>query len=111
MASHSGCRFGWGVGKLSTKESLVVKRILAFLNGLEGCYARKVHGGAYGTNGEPDIDGCRYGRAFKFEVKAPGRENMLTPLQVRALQRWEDAGAIVGMVVCVEDVKKLLDID
>lgn len=94
---------------MATPEASIVKRILHYLNGLDDCYARKVHGGAYGTNGEPDLDICLKGRAIKLEVKAPGRENTVTEMQFKALAKWGKAGAIVGVVTSLEEVKELLD--
>ena len=57
-------------------------------------YARKVHGGAYGNAGEPDVDAVVKGRACKFEAKGAG--NKPTPVQVGAMRRWAQAGALVG---------------
>lgn len=56
--------------------------------------------------GEPDIDCCYRGRAVKLEVKRPGGKP--TKLQEATLGKWKAAGAIVGVVHSVEDVKELL---
>lgn len=57
-------------------------------------YARKVHGGAYGNAGEPDVDAVVGGRACKFEAKTSGTKP--TPIQLGAMNRWAKAGALVG---------------
>lgn len=87
-------------------ERAIVKAILAYLNGLPGSLARKRWGGGMGVAGDPDIDGCIRGRSLQLEVKRPGEKPTL--LQVRRLEEWRKAGAIVGVVVSVDEVKDLL---
>lgn len=70
-------------------------------------HARKVHGSAFQSAGEPDIDACVAGRAVKVEVKMPG--GTPTPIQMGAMRRWESAGALTGWVTSVDELKKLLD--
>jgi hypothetical protein len=89
-----------------TNESAIVKAILAYLNSLPGCLARKRWGGGMGVAGEPDIDACLRGRSLQLEVKRPGQKP--TPLQVKRLEQWRHAGALVGVVTSVEEVKALL---
>ena len=45
-------------------EKAIVRAILAYLNSLPGCLARKRWGGGYGVAGDPDITGCIRGRHF-----------------------------------------------
>jgi hypothetical protein len=89
-----------------TSERAIVKAILAYLNSLPGCLARKRWGGGMGVAGDPDIDACLRGRSVQLEVKRPGEKP--TPLQVKRLEEWRQAGAIVGVVVSVDDAKSLL---
>jgi len=89
-----------------TSERAIVKAILAYLNGLPECLARKRWGGTMGVAGEPDIDACIRGRSLQLEVKRPGEKP--TQLQVRRLQEWREAGAVVGVVTSVEEVRSLL---
>ncbi len=89
-----------------TTERAIVKAILAYLNGLPTCLARKRWGGGMGVAGDPDIDGCIRGRSLQLEVKRPGEKPTL--LQVKRLEEWRRAGAIVGVVVSVDEVKNLL---
>lgn len=87
-------------------EKAIVKAILAYLNGLPGCVARKRWGGGYGVAGDPDITGCIRGRHFEFEVKRPGQRP--TALQARRLEEWRRAGALVAVVDSPAQVPALL---
>ena len=89
-----------------TKESAIVKAILAYLNTLPQCLARKRWGGGMGVAGEPDIDACLRGRSLQLEVKRPGQRPTL--LQLKRMEEWCQAGAIVGIVTSVAEVKALL---
>lgn len=84
-------------------EASIVRAILKYLNGLDRCYAHKVHGGPYGTAGQPDIDACFKGRALKIEVKRPSLD--ATPIQRVCLDRWRASGAVSFVAHSVEEVK------
>ena len=60
-----------------TSERAIVKAILAYLNGLPNCLARKRWGGGMGVAGDPDIDACIRGRSLQLEVKRSGEEATL----------------------------------
>jgi hypothetical protein len=70
-------------------------------------YARKVHGGAMGNAGEPDVDACVRGRAVKLEAKAGS--NTPSKIQLAALRRWEKVGALVGWFTTTAHIVELLD--
>lgn len=89
-----------------TTERAIVKSILAYLNSLPGCLARKRWGGGMGVAGDPDIDACIRGRSLQLEVKRPGEKP--TQLQAKRLEEWRRAGALVEVVVSVDEVKSLL---
>ena len=89
-----------------TSEGAIVKAILRYLNSLPGCLARKRWGGGMGMAGEPDIDACLAGRSLQLEVKRPGQKP--TALQCRRLEEWRHAGALVGVVTSVEEVRALI---
>ncbi|HZT28784.1 MAG TPA: hypothetical protein VE999_13660 [Gemmataceae bacterium] len=89
-----------------TSERAIVKAILAYLNSLPCCLARKRWGGGMGVAGDPDIDACLRGRSVQLEVKRPGEKPTL--LQLKRLEEWRQAGALVGVVVSVDDAKSLL---
>jgi hypothetical protein len=89
-----------------TTERAIVRAILAYLNGQPGCLARKRWGGGMGVAGDPDIDACIRGRSVQLEVKRPGERP--TPLQLKRMEEWRRAGAVVGVVSSVEEVKSLL---
>jgi hypothetical protein len=90
-----------------TTERAIVKSILAYLNGLPGCLARKRWGGGMGVAGDPDIDACIRGRSVQLEVKRPGEKP--TVLQAKRLEEWRKAGAVVAALCSVADVRKLLE--
>lgn len=85
----------------AVKETTITKRILAYLNGLAGCYARKVPGGFF-SSGWPDIVGCYAGRSFLIEVKQPGGKT--TELQDAELKKWGAARARTLVAYSVDDV-------
>ena len=89
-----------------SSERAIVKAILAYLNGIPGCLARKRWGGGLGVAGDPDITGCLNGRHFEFEVKRPGEQP--TPLQMQRLDEWRRAGAAAAVVTSVAEVQELL---
>lgn len=91
--------------KGTVKETVITGKILKYLNGLVGCYARKVPGGFF-SSGWPDIVGCYAGRAFLIEVKVPG--NTTTKLQDQELTRWGAAKARTLVAYSVDDVVQFM---
>lgn len=81
----------------STPEAKVKARIHAALK-VAGAYAVNYIGGQYASNGTPDILACLHGRFIGIEAKA-GRGKP-TALQVRALQRIDEAG---GLALCINE--------
>ena len=90
-----------------TSERAIVKAVLAYLNSLPGCLARKRWGGGMGVAGDPDIDACIRGRSVQLEVKRPGEKPTL--LQFRRLEEWRQAGALVCVVTSVAEVRTLFE--
>ena len=90
-----------------TTERAIMKAILAYLNGLPGCLARKRWGGGMGVAGDPDIDACIRGRSVQLEVKRAGEKP--TPLQLKRLEEWRRAGAVAAVVHSVGEVRALLE--
>ncbi|MFN3326116.1 MAG: VRR-NUC domain-containing protein [Bryobacteraceae bacterium] len=90
-----------------TTERAIVKAILAYLNSLPGCLARKRWGGGMGVAGDPDIDACMRGRSVQLEVKRPGERP--TPLQLKRLEEWRQAGAVAAVVHGVAEVRTVLE--
>jgi hypothetical protein len=87
-------------------EREIVKEGIQYLRSIGG-YAWKIHGGAMGNVGEPDVDACVRGRSIKLEAKAMG--NKPTGPQIAALRRWSRAGALVGWFRSNEHIMALLD--
>ena len=70
--------------------------------------ARSVHAGPHsGSVGEPDIDAVVGGFPVKIEVKLPG--NRPTPLQLRVMRQWAEAGAITGWAFDMDGLEEILD--
>ncbi|MCR4437298.1 MAG: VRR-NUC domain-containing protein [Peptococcaceae bacterium] len=88
-------------------EKAAVKAIMVYLQGLEGCFAWKEHGGMYGTTGLPDIICCYKGRFIGLEVKKPGGK--LTKLQEITLRDIERAGGVAAKVSSLKEVIELLN--
>ncbi len=89
-------------------EKVISNNIIKWIKALPNAHARKVHGGPYGTIGEPDIDACIQGRTVKIEVKRPGKGYTLTPHQEAAIGRWNDAGAVAFVATSIDDVQLAL---
>jgi hypothetical protein len=91
-------------------EGRLSAQIVAALNREPGVLARKRHISPFATAGDPDIYGiirrARAGVHFEIEVKIPPYKP--TPLQMRRLREWEEAGALVGIVHSVDDALALV---
>ena len=87
-------------------EKSIVESILKYLNSLDGCRARKIHGGPY-MAGWPDILAVKDGQAYFFEVKRPGGK--ATKLQLYELSEWTKVGAKTAIVTSVDDVRAVLE--
>lgn len=72
----------------------------------EPIYWLKVHGSAMQRAGEPDLSITYAGRSIKAELKT--EKGKATPLQLHRLKEWEAAGATVGVVRSLDDLKSLL---
>ena len=88
-------------------ETEIVKKIIAYLRTVPGCFCWKEHGGMYGTAGIPDIISCIDGKFIAFEVKtATGKT---TALQERTIERIHNAGGVAVVVRSVDDVKAVIE--
>lgn len=88
-------------------ENEIVLEGINYLRAQPHAYAKKVHGGAMGNAGEPDVDACVRGRAVKLEAKAGS--NKPSKVQLAALRRWAAAGALVGWFTTTQHIIELLD--
>lgn len=91
-----------------TREAATVRAIRRYLATLApGVYYEKRWGGPYGVAGAPDLSLCVRGRRVELEVKTDvGRT---TPLQEAELEKWRRAGALVGVVRSVEEVRSIVE--
>lgn len=87
-------------------ESVVVP-VLKYLNSLPGGKAINIHGSPFSERGTPDIIGCINGRMVAFECKRDDKEEP-TQIQKWRLSEWIAAGAVVGGVSDLWQVKMIL---
>lgn len=90
------------------KESDLVSAIMTLLR-TNGFYCIKLHGGPYMQPGLPDILAIRYGRAFFFEVKLPGRKP--TRIQEHVMKELREHGAPAVVVTSVDEVQEVLELE
>ena len=89
------------VGETATTED-----VLQTLNTRAGHRFQKMHQGIHSGSGEPDMDGCVWGRCVKIEMKAPGKRP--SAKQNRRLLQWQEAGALVGWARSLDEVEQIL---
>lgn len=87
----------------------VVVPILKYLNSLPRSKAINIHGSIFSERGTPDIIGCINGRMVAFECKRDATED-LRKIQKWRLRQWMEAGAVVGGVGSVDDVKLIVQL-
>lgn len=92
---------------MSGPEATVTKRVMAKLKAYGGFWF-KVHGGPSQMAGIPDILGCYQGHFYGIEMKAPGKENNVSPKQKFVMDRIRAAGGTVGVASSWEDVEAIL---
>jgi Holliday junction resolvase len=90
----AGCRDG------DMKESTLVDQIRKALKA-QGVKTLKIHGSQYMPAGEPDLIGCKDGQFYCWEVKVG--KNGPTPLQLKRLEEWREAGAVASVVWSVDE--------
>lgn len=87
----------------------VVRPILKYINSLPNGKAINVHGSVFSERGTPDILGSIGGRTVAFECKRDITEG-LEPIQEWRLCEWIKAGAVVGGVSDLWQVKMILQL-
>lgn len=92
-------------GDDKVKESTIQQAILRWLRTRPQSFTVKLAAGPYSAPGLPDVLHLEGGRAYFFEVKAPG--GRATPLQVATLEQLAKAGAVAALVRSVADVKAI----
>ena len=87
------------------KETLLVNRILRYLNSLPRCKAIKLHGSVHMERGTPDILCIANTYPFLLEVKLP--DGKTTSIQDHRVNEWLATGATVVVVRSLKEVKTL----
>lgn len=85
----------------------VVVPTLKYINSLPHSKAINIHGSIFCERGTPDIIGSVNGRMVVFECKRSEEED-LESIQKWRLSEWIRAGAVVGGVSSVDQVKLIL---
>lgn len=84
-------------------ETAVKVKIKAWLTE-QGAYFFSAAAGPFSVHGVPDIVVCLHGKFIGIEVKAPGKENNVTPNQKSHLAAIRRAGGIAFVASSVQDV-------
>lgn len=85
-----------------TTEARLRTNIVKALNAYGGWWI-VTHADGYGERGVPDILGCYHGTMIAFEVKLPGKEHTLTPVQSRMIARIKRADGRAAMVTSIDE--------
>ena len=84
-------------------ESELVTKIKKALKNKRGGRWVKIHGGPYQEAGVSDIIGCYNGIFYALEVKLPGKEKKLTPIQKAFIEDINASGGKATMITSVEE--------
>lgn len=88
-------------------ESRIVKKILDWLNDLDGgVKAIKIHGSQFMEAGTPDILCCMDGVIYWFEVKT--EKGSVSKIQEKRIDEWREAGAKCHVVRSLADVQEII---
>jgi Holliday junction resolvase len=90
-------------------EAELTRDCIRRLNKLPGCFAVKVHGSPYQRKGLPDIVGCVHGQFFGIEMKLPGKEGRVTPLQAATLDTIRKAGGKYGVATSYQECLEIIN--
>lgn len=92
----------------SKPETKIVDKCIALLKKSYPGFYFKSHGGPYQRAGLPDIIGVHKGRFIGVEIKCPGKEDTLTNLQKKTLDRISRAGGVAFMATSPQQLDDLL---
>lgn len=89
-------------------EKNLTRRVRAWIDAQAGVWSMKVAGGPLQRRGIPDILGCRNGRMFAIELKAP--KGKTSAIQDVELQRLREAGAHTCVARTLDEVKFFFEV-
>lgn len=72
-----------------------------------GAYIVKVHVGAFGKRGTPDVLCCYKGRFVAFELKRTAKDKP-TDIQQRRIKQIKRAGGIALAISSIEEIEEVL---
>ena len=87
------------------KESTLNKNVVKWLNSIDGCLAKKRHGGAH-NRGQPDVTGCLHG--IRIELEGKIGNNKPTATQASWLKKWSAVNAITGVYWSLDEAKQII---
>jgi hypothetical protein len=87
-------------------EKQLQKRVIDWINSLEGGIAENVMGNAF-QFGRPDVNACYKGRCVRIELKSPDHGNKPSTAQKINLKQWRRAGAVAFTAYSLEEVKEM----
>jgi Holliday junction resolvase len=90
-------------------EADLSKRMVTLIRN-RGGWAVKTHGDPRQRRGLPDIIASYRSQFIGLEVKLPGRESTLTPLQADTLEGIRKSGGLGAMATSVPQVEALLQL-
>jgi hypothetical protein len=93
---------------MTTPETAVKKRIVAYLDSVPGLWHVAFHNTGYTRKGIPDRLCCYRGRFVALEVKASA-VGKPTAYQAREIAAIQKAGGVAAVVCCVEQVATIFD--
>lgn len=92
----------------SKPETKIVKKCMALLDKKFPGFYFKTHGGPYQKAGLPDIIGVYKGRFIGIEIKCPSKEDTLTDLQKKVLDKIKRAGGVAFMATSPQQIEIIL---
>ena len=93
----------------SKPETKIVKKCMTLLKDKYPGFYFKTHGGPYQKAGLPDIVGVYQGKFIGIEIKCPGKEDTLTDLQKKTLEKISKAGGVAFMATSPQQIAEIMD--
>lgn len=89
-------------------EKSIQKRIINWINSLDGGIAENVMGNSF-QFGRPDINACYKGRCIRIEVKTPDHGNKPSKAQEINIKQWKRCGCLAFVAYSLEEVKEVFE--
>lgn len=94
---------------MATKpESRLQRKIQQAIADEFGGWFKKIHGNQFQGAGIPDLIGTINGLFIAIEVKIPGKERTITPIQAATIKKIKEAGGIAFVTTSVDETLEKL---